>query len=481
MLRIFQNKEIKRLRSELERSESLQKVASTLVQNLEVDVVMQNVVDIMAKELKFAGGNFFIKEDDYLRPVVSTNSALSNAAQKLLPIKVTEIKYPLSMADNLVVRAYLEKVPLISTSLSELAPKNIQKIANIIQKFARIKSALVLPIIYKNEVVGVVDILSHKSEFSSDDLEVLDVFGSWAAIVVYNAQILRDKESALQNLEAASRRERDMLDIMGHELRTPLSIMKMSLGLLEQKAKDTPAQFNSNYFTTHSLRLNEALDREVRLLEAMLTSTKIDADKMEMHLEQVNLISTINDSILAVQNKVKNKGLELIFKPNESECFVYADKIRIAEVIDNLVLNAVKYTEKGSIEIGYEKLNGFVKVSVKDSGIGIPKEEIEHLGEKFYRVGQYSNSEDREQFEKRMEMQKQPMPIVRPGGTGLGLYVSFNLVKLMGGAVAVESELGKGSVFSFTVPEFTNQAPTHSGGDDEKNVFKRMGFTQQNT
>lgn len=124
---------------------------------------------------------------------------------------------------------------------------------------------------------------------------------------------------------------------------------------------------------------------------------------------------------------------------------VYADRSQMQEIVDNLISNAVKYTDKGWIDIFVENDGDFVKFKIVDTGIGIAEEDQVNLGKKFYRVGPHVSDESR------------LYNVVRPGGTGLGLYVTFNLVRKQGGTVSVESEPGKGSTFTFSIPKYTGQ------------------------
>lgn len=279
---------------------------------------------------------------------------------------------------------------------------------------------------------------------------------------------LKKKNDLLSRLRE---RERDMMDIMGHELRTPLTIIKMTLGLLRTKADKNNADFNKKEFDEYHKRMREATDREVRLLETMLSSTKLDANKMELHLQKVDLLPVIRDSILAHQTKVGEKDLKVNFVDPEVPIDIFADRVRLPEIIDNLVSNAVKYTHKGTVSIRVDTDSDINNVifSVKDSGRGIPKEAIPHLGTKFYRVKQH--------IEKHHEDVEQSPDIVRPGGTGLGLYVTFGLVKLMGGEVTVESEIGKGSTFTVTLPKYRDQVEKDFSKED-KNAFARLGLSK---
>lgn len=277
---------------------------------------------------------------------------------------------------------------------------------------------------------------------------------------------LRDKNMVLRKLRE---RERDMMDIIGHELRTPLSIIKITLGLMKDKL-DKGREITPSNAIEYYNRMKEAIQREIRLLETMISSTKIESENMQLYLEKVDICPIVNDAITAQKVKLKEKELEIVLDIKASPCYVYGDKLRIPEIFDNFIGNAVKFTDKGKIgvSIDAESLNDFVRISIKDTGIGIPQSAIKHLGKKFYRVSQHTDSSDGPH---------DVLHIVRPGGTGLGLYVTFNLIKLMGGSYEIESEEGKGSTFTFTLPKYLGQKESGTVKKGSKNIFEHLGFT----
>lgn len=272
-------------------------------------------------------------------------------------------------------------------------------------------------------------------------------------------------QEKVELLEAARRRERDMVDIMGHELRTPLSIIKIKQSLLRNKIDK--GNYSVDDLIKTDQEINDALNREIELLETMLSSTKLDAGRMELHLEKVLINKLIHDSIVGHQEEAEDKELKIILNEEDKDIFVFADALRLGEVIDNFVSNAIKYTQEGSVTIDIVNQGDFARVSVMDTGIGIPKSAMKRLGEKWYRVQQYIENGD----------ERSKTNVVRPGGTGLGLYVTYNLVELMGGKVSVRSKQGKGSTFSFTVPLFKGQKIDDSSSV-EHNVFKRLGLNK---
>jgi signal transduction histidine kinase len=274
-------------------------------------------------------------------------------------------------------------------------------------------------------------------------------------------------------LQDAREKERDMIDIMGHELRTPATIVSLNIDMLnaywknlKTKPKDpeTLAQF-----TTYVERMSDGVQREIKLINSLLASAKLDGKRLVLNKEPFDMIQGIEIGIMSQQKAADKKGLHLKFnKPANADDYplVFADRVRIQEIIDNLINNAVKYTERGSVTVDIEHDREFVKVSVSDTGYGIPEDALKSLGRKFYRVGQYINDHHH----------KGEPNLVRPGGTGLGLYVTFGLVKAHGGTITVKSTIGKGSVFKFTIPRM-KATDKKIMKLSENDVFVKMGLS----
>lgn len=251
-------------------------------------------------------------------------------------------------------------------------------------------------------------------------------------------------EEALLKLEEVRRQEKDMLDVMGHELRTPISIARNAVIALQKlfDRNDLNPEKNRKY-TNMAV---ESIRREIALIETFLSTTKLEGGRMQMNLEPVSLVKVVEDSLIAHQDLSKRNKTVLSFERPEQDIIVQADKIRIQEVADNFVNNAIKYTGEGSVELSIYENEGLGWIDVKDDGIGISPENLVKLGRKFFRAQTLYNKSNN---------------VVNPSGTGLGLFVSFQLIDLMKGKKKILSEEGKGSTFSFGLPLYpgSNTAP----------------------
>lgn len=336
----------------------------------------------------------------------------------------------------------------------------------------------------------------NEKNYTIEDINLLKIIVNTASVSISRAVLYREVKSFAQTLEQkvdiattelkekvnaleeARRMERDMVDIMGHELRTPISIVKGSflffVSLINKNISNKIFDNDRKKLLEYIDRINENVEREIALLERLLSATKVDKGIIELNREKVDIIDVIEDGIVGQEKLAKEKNLYLKFDKPKAEAlkkfpFVYADRARIQEVVDNFLNNAVKYTNKGGVTVKIEHDTNRVTIHIHDTGIGIPKEEIKNLGKKFYRVQQYTEGSG-----------GRDVKIVRAGGTGLGLYVTFGLIERHGGKVWVTSEKEKGSTFHFTIPLYKDQIAEKNKNDEAvADVFKRLGLDQQ--
>jgi CheY-like chemotaxis protein/two-component sensor histidine kinase len=266
------------------------------------------------------------------------------------------------------------------------------------------------------------------------------------AVALENARSYNLAQKAMEDLRETDRIKSQFLANMSHELRTPLnSIIGFSRVILkgidgsinEQQHQDLSAIYNSGQ---HLLGLiNDILDL-----------SKIDAGKMELAFDEVNMGDTIHSVMSTATGLVKDKKISLQEQIEENLPVVRADSMRLRQILLNLLSNAAKFTEEGAIVVSANlHTNSLgkqeVMVSVTDSGPGIAPEDQDKLFKPFSQVD--------------------ASPTRKTGGTGLGLSISHRLVELHGGRIGVHSTVGKGSTFYFTVPVFASKQALPENGD----------------
>ncbi|MFH1287390.1 MAG: ATP-binding protein, partial [bacterium] len=177
------------------------------------------------------------------------------------------------------------------------------------------------------------------------------------------------------------------------------------------------------------------MDRLTRIINNLLDISKIEAGKTELMKGLIEITSLIKKVATSFESNAKEKGLELRVSLPKEGIEIYADADKMIQVFINLVANAVKFTEKGYIEISVEEKEEIVECSVADTGIGISKDDLPKLFSKFQQFGRVPGSGEK--------------------GTGLGLSIAKGIVEMHNGRIRVESESGKGTKFTFTVPKYT--------------------------
>ncbi len=240
----------------------------------------------------------------------------------------------------------------------------------------------------------------------------------------------KEMESAKQAAESANMAKGEFLATMSHEMRTPLNGIIPLLEIL----RDTKLEVDQREYLNTAYSSARHL---LRIIDDILDYSKIEANKLELETVGLNLKEVVDSVTRLMDRASENKGLKLSvsFDPNV-RLACRGDPVRLRQVLSNLVSNAIKFTEKGSIQIqiskrGETRTHSEVLFAVRDTGVGIPPEKAEKLFQPF---SQADTSTTRNY-----------------GGTGLGLVICKRIIELMGGKIGLKSELGKGSVFWFSV------------------------------
>lgn len=230
----------------------------------------------------------------------------------------------------------------------------------------------------------------------------------------------------IENLKRLERVRTEFLGNVSHELRTPIFAIQGYLETLLDGAIDDE-RVNRN-FIEKAARHTENLNN---LLHDLIDISMIESGEMNLSFRYFGLREFLVPIIQEFQPMAEEKGLQLVLHPVNETIQVYGDKNKLRQVMVNLIQNAVKYTEEGAVEVYTEVMHKAVTVSVKDSGIGIAPNDQARIFERFYRVDKGRSRE--------------------VGGTGLGLAIVKHIIEAHGGTVRVESETGRGSVFSFVI------------------------------
>lgn len=373
--------------------------------------------------------------------------------------------------------------------------KTKERLGRIVQYMRKKKIAAIFPLNRKVQLNGLL-LLGGKADDSAytvQDIQFIESIVANASVAIGRSLLYRQVQDFASNLEEkvdkateklekqarqlkrknkalerASQRERDMMDIVGHELRTPATIVKNAIGYLQMLQRMD--KLTESKLRTYLQKAEDSIEREIKLINTFLGAAKLEGNQMQFDPTKFSVPELIKQVVSENKFRSKEKGLKLVYKQTRKNIPpIEADRTRIAEVIDNLISNAIKYTHDGTITVWCDtnKKKNKVTVHVKDTGKGISKKDQKKLFTKFGRIKTYISEKER------------MAQIVRPGGTGLGLFVVKGIVDLHGGKVDVQSTPGKGSTFSFTLPvkskvKKKNLINPIFKRDGEKNVFNKL-------
>ncbi|MGC9521974.1 MAG: GAF domain-containing protein [Anaerolineae bacterium] len=295
------------------------------------------------------------------------------------------------------------------------------------------RSEVAIPMVVGDEVVGVLDVQdSTPGRFTESDVDVFSTLAAQIAIAFRNAQYFEEIQAAAERLREVDRLKSEFLANMSHELRTPLNSILgyaevMLMGIDGELTPEMEEDVNVIFENGKQL---------LRLINDILDLTKIEAGRMTLDKEPVDLPALLEQTrshSLGLLHQ-QPKPVEVHVSADETLPQVIADPVRLAQVLNNLVSNAIKFTDEGEVRLRARHLKdqGCVAIEVADTGVGIAEEDLAHLFERFRQVDGSSTR--------------------RAEGTGLGLAISKHLVEMHGGTLTAESELGRGSTFTVRIP-----------------------------
>jgi len=329
------------------------------------------------------------------------------------------------------------------------------------------QSIIYMPLIAKERVLGIITIQSfRKHAYTEHHLNVMRSLASYTAIALDNAAAYRqlnEKEHEIRRLFEEAERARAVaveadaaksafLSTVSHELRTPLTSVLGFAKIIKKRLDERifPLVPTDDRRTVQAVQqvgdnlkvvVSEG-ERLTKLIDDVLDLAKIEAGKLEWHMEPVTVAEIVDRATAATASLFEPKGLRLVTDVAPDLPGITGDRDRLIQVVINLVSNAVKFTDAGSVTCRATRRNGELVVSVSDTGMGIAPADQPKVFERFKQVGDTLTD--------------------KPKGTGLGLPICKEIVEHHGGRLWVESVPGQGSTFSFTLPVTAGESPAAS-------------------
>jgi GAF domain-containing protein len=292
-----------------------------------------------------------------------------------------------------------------------------------------VRAVLAVPMVREGELIGCLGVTrNHPGEFPPETIELLRTFATQSALAIQNARLFHEIEDKGRQLEVASQHKSEFLANMSHELRTPLNaVIGFSEVLLQRMFGELNAKQDEYLQDIYA-----SGQHLLSLINDILDLSKIEAGRMELELVDFDFPTALDNTLTLIRERAGRRGIALHLSIDERLGQMRADERKIRQIVLNLLSNAIKFTpEGGRIEVAAVPRDEFVEVSVSDTGIGIAPEDQEAVFEEFRQVGT---------ADKKVE------------GTGLGLSLSRKFIELHGGRIWVQSQVGIGSTFTFSIP-----------------------------
>ncbi len=335
---------------------------------------------------------------------------------------------PIRLGEGAVGRAAATRAPVQVPDILDEREYGAARIRPILVRLAY-RALLAVPLRREEQIVGGLVVWRQEAgAFSTEVVNLLQTLATQSVLAIENARLFREVEEKGRQLESASKHKSEFLANMSHELRTPLNAI---LGYTEL--------ILDNIYGDVSEKVRDVLERLEKsgrhllgLINDVLDLSKIEAGQLSLSVSDYSMKEIVQTVFTAVESLAAEKRLALKVTLPPDLPLGHGDERRITQVLLNLVGNAIKFTEVGEVRVQVTTTDDAFVVSVSDTGPGIPETDREKIFEEFQQADSSSTR--------------------KKGGTGLGLSIAKRIVEMHGGRIWVESSLGKGSTFWFTVP-----------------------------
>jgi signal transduction histidine kinase len=407
----------------LEELHALGEVARAVSSSLDIDTVLDTIV-ARAVHLAGASGGVLYEYDEDTERFSRIRGACAVEDDLLQVLRA----HPLRLGEGAAGQAAELRGPVQVTDVLAEGSYDVTRVRVIFERRGY-RSLLAVPLLFEEAIVGVLAIWRREPGLLAQPVvNLVQTLATQSVLAIQNARLFQEIADKSRQLEAASRHKSEFLANMSHELRTPLNAV---IGFSEVLAEGMFGELNAKQ-AEYVRDIMESGRHLLSLINDILDLSKVEAGRMELELGEFDLVSVIDGALLLLRERASRKNIELARSVDDSVGIVCADERKVKQVLLNLLSNALKFTpECGRIAVRAAVREGMDEVAESDTGVGIAPEEQDAVFEEFRQVGASA---------KRVE------------GTGLGLALARKFIELHGGRIGVESELGAGSTFTFTIP-----------------------------
>jgi len=405
-----------------ERLQRLIEISRILSSTLDLPRLLQAIVELATELTNSETASILLFDSDFGQLRFAATPSFQGDS-------LLELNVPLK--DSVAGWVFSNRKPLVIHNATD-DPRLFRKVDQTID--FETHSVLAVPLMIKSEPIGVVEAINklQQGHYTEDDLEYLETLAAQAAITIENARLLRELQIANTELKRLDRLKSDFVAITSHELRTPLGLI---LGHATYLKEIVPPDFTEQVeaITESAMRLKTIIEDLSSIAHKEQGETRI----RRTHFSIGDLAREVSERFSTLASE---ESIELISKlPRKGALKIEADREKIEVALSHIVRNALTFTDPGgTVIIQAEKHNGFARVSVKDTGIGIPECDVERVFNRFYQVEAHLTR--------------------KHGGMGLGLSIAKAMVEMHNGQIWCESENGEGSMFVFVLPQKVQQA-----------------------
>ncbi len=290
------------------------------------------------------------------------------------------------------------------------------------------QTALLAPLIYRGEPIGILETIQKRSnlQFTSSDMEILEILAFQVAASILGHLLYDEIKHAYDEVQALEKLKSNFIAIASHELRTPLGLILGHATYMNDMIADVELKSQLDVIIRSANRLKS-------IIEDLSNVNNYQSGVTHLRRRRISINQLVARVAKAFHPIAEEKHIRLITQVPKAELILEGDEEKITIALNNLIRNALTFTDAGGrVLVRAEKISGYTQISVVDNGIGIPGNDLPHVFDRFYQVQSHLTR--------------------RHGGMGLGLSVAKAMVELHKGQIWAESELGKGSKFTFLLP-----------------------------
>ncbi|PTL78247.1 AAA family ATPase [Vitiosangium sp. GDMCC 1.1324] len=362
-----------------------------------------------------------VEKDGTIRPVAMAHA--EPAKEKLL--REAMEKYPPSWdSPATLARVLRTGQPALLSDIDESVVRQLNRSRQEgffdLMRTIMVRTGMMVPLVARGKTLGAIIFASSTAgrRYGQAELHLAQELARRAAVSIDNARLYGDSQAAIQLRD-------DFLSVAAHELYTPITSLRLSVqGLLRRSGSELPESL------TRGIRSAEAQTRRLaKLIEELLDVTRIQAGRLHLHLEQVDLASVVRDVVERLHEPISRANSPLSLQLQDGVTGRW-DRTRLEQVVTNLLSNALKFAAGKPISVSLERHADTARLRISDQGIGIPPDRLPHVFERFERA----------------------VSVEHYGGLGLGLHIVRELVSALGGSVRAESQPGEGTTLTVELP-----------------------------